>query len=79
MRVDIGAGDGVDEGEEGGVGGGGGVFGGRGEEEFGADGGGEGDDLDAEGLGEDLFCYCACGDARWRVGLAGSVGGRGGV
>ena len=54
---------------EGGVGGGSGVLGGAGEEGFGADGGGEGDDLEG-GLGaegEEFFGYAGGGDAAWRA------------
>lgn len=57
--------DAVDEGEVGGVGGGGGVFAGRWEEEFVADGGGEGDYFDAVGEAEDFFGDCAGCYAAW--------------
>lgn len=61
--VDLRAGDGVEEGEVGRVGGRRGVGCGRGEEELVADGGGEGDDFDAVGFVEDFFGDGAGGDA----------------
>ena len=72
-RVDFFAGDGREEGEVGGVRAWGWVGGCGGEELFCADGGDEGDDFDAEGLGEVEFCYCA-GDYSADC-LAGGAGG----
>lgn len=59
--------------EELGVGGGGGVFGGRGEEVLVADGGDEGDDFDVMRQAEVLLGDGAGGDTAWGLVLVGCV------
>lgn len=65
-RVDLLAGDLVDQSEEFGVGGGGGVSGSRGEEVLGTDGRCEGDNLNTVGFPQVLFGNGAGSDTTWK-------------